>query len=199
MIATIVVTESLQIESSVSSSIDKKKRNETALISLSVAGDKRAFAVLYQRWHPRWLGFANWLVKDAEDARDVMQEASIAIATNIHRLSDPAVFAAWSFTIIRRRAADHIRGATALRRLRDALQQDPEVQGTDSKDAAMVSDLLQLVGSDDRQLLTLFYVYGLSVAEAAQVLEVPTGTVKSRLFHARNRLKAAYLDASQGE
>ncbi|MEO0574621.1 MAG: sigma-70 family RNA polymerase sigma factor [Pseudomonadota bacterium] len=176
-----------------------QQRSDSVLIALSISGDTRAFAALYGRWHPRWLGFAKWLVNDAEDARDVMQEASIAIATNIHRLNDPTVFAAWSFTIIRRRAADHIRGTTAVRRLRDALMQVPEPDNTGHSDHSDTADLLQLVGADDRQLLTLFYVYGLSVAEAASALGVPPGTVKSRLFHARARLKNAYTEALPGE
>ncbi|MEL6868280.1 MAG: RNA polymerase sigma factor [Pseudomonadota bacterium] len=164
---------------------------ERALVELCVAGDERAFAILYRRWHPRWARFAHWLVGNRDDSGDVMQEAALAIARNIHRLKDVNQFKAWSFTIIRRRAADHIRGAVRLREIREALtlaQQSPEV--TPAADTTLES-LFAALGAEDKRLLILFYEYGFTVAEIGRVLAVPAGTVKSRLFNARKRLREA--------
>lgn len=170
-----------------------------AQVALSIAGDKRAFERLYRYWRPRWLQFACWLVGDRDDALDVTQDASVAIAQNIHRLKDPAMFKAWSFTIVRRRAADHVRGAIKTRRLTEALQREPEPPLRDDTATTTMSDLLQLVSADDQQLLTLFYVVGLNVAELAGALDVPAGTVKSRLFNARARLRRAWESEQPGE
>ena len=167
-------------------------RQDHAQIILSVSGDRRAFELLYSRWQPRWLRFATWLVRNEDDALDVTQEASLAIARNIHKLKDPALFKAWSFTIVRRRASEHVRGAVNARRLTTVLQQESEPQFLEPEASTSMSDLLALVDTNDQHLLALFYVYGLSVAELASVLEIPVGTVKSRLFHARGRLQRAY-------
>lgn len=174
-------------------------RQDHAQIILSIGGDRRAFELLYARWQPRWLRFATWLVRNQDDALDVTQEASVAIARNIHRLKDPALFKAWSFTIVRRRAADHVRGAINARRLATALLQESETQSAEPEACTSMADLLALVDKNDQHLLALFYVYGLSVAELASVLEVPAGTVKSRLFHARGRLQRAYELELKGE
>ncbi len=174
-------------------------RQDHAQITLSISGDRRAFELLYRRWQPRWLRFANWLVRNQDDALDVTQEASVAIARNIHRLRDPALFKAWSFTIVRRRAADHVRGAVNARRVATALLRESEPQSVELDACASMGDLLALVDTNDQHLLALFYVYGLSVAELASVLEIPVGTVKSRLFHARGRLQRAYELELKGE
>ena len=173
-------------------------RRDRAQIILSINGDRQAFELLFRRWQPRWLKFANWLVQDQQDALDVTQEACIAIARNIHKLKDPAMFKPWSFTIVRRRAADHVRGAINARKLATALQQEPEPEALQPDANTTLDDLLSLVDSNDQQLLTLFYVYGLSVAELASILQIATGTVKSRLFNARGRLQRAYENEIKG-
>ena len=72
------------------------------------AGDESAFSLLYKRWHARLLRFAYRQTGHPEAARDVMQEAALSMARNIHRLKDPELFSSWAYTIVRRRAADHI-------------------------------------------------------------------------------------------
>jgi RNA polymerase sigma-70 factor (ECF subfamily) len=63
--------------------------------------------------------------------------------------------------------------------------------------SARVCELLRGLGPDLRTLMAMFYVEGLSVIEVAEVLGVPVGTVKSRLFHAREQLRTA-MEVSDG-
>ena len=86
-------------------------------VSQAAAGDKRAFELLYRRWHPRLLRLANRLTGHPEQARDVLQNAAMTIARDIHKLQDPSKFSAWAYTIIRRRAADFINKAVRQREL----------------------------------------------------------------------------------
>ena len=85
-------------------------------VGQATAGDRRAFDLLYRRWHPRLLRLASRLTGHADQAQDVLQEAALTIARDIHKLQEPSKFSAWAYTIIRRRAADHINKAVQQRK-----------------------------------------------------------------------------------
>ncbi len=128
----------------------------------------------------------------------MLQDASLHIATHIGRLRDPATFVSWAFTIIRRRAADHIRGNQRQRALAGALENDVAAAADghgDDRDE-LHSALAQL-SHDQANLVTLFYAYGLSVNELAGVFALPTGTIKSRLYRARQQLKTLLDDKQE--
>lgn len=173
---------------------DRQKQLRTALdiyqVGLAVEGDRRAFDLLYRRWHPQLLRFANRLTRNADEARDVMQEASLTIARDIHKLRDIEHFSAWAYTIVRRRAADHIDRAVRARRILTEMPVPDSQAGPDG--AISLRQALAHLPDKDRLMLTLFYVDGLSGTEIAAALGIPIGTLKSRLFTARQKLKAIY-------
>jgi RNA polymerase sigma-70 factor (ECF subfamily) len=166
--------------------------------SLAIDGDRDAFERLYKRWHKRFFRVALRLMKHHEEAQDVMQDAALTLAKNIHKLDNPDRFSTWAFTIIRRRAADHIQRNIKRRETRDRVETElssrpPVTQNTDW--AAERMDLqraLMDLPEQDRLLLTLFYIEGLTGAELSAILDIPLGTVKSRLFTARDKLKSVY-------
>ncbi len=150
-------------------------------------GDERAFARLVERWQGRVLVYAYRLTGDRSGALDVAQEAWVGVARGIRRLEDPAAFRGWVFAIVRRRAGDWVR-----RRRRDrvgfalgGVEADAPGDGVGGEVRAALARL----DADERELLVLRHVDGLSVLELAAVLSVPVGTVKSRLFAARARLR----------
>lgn len=159
----------------------------------AAGGDARAFELLYKRWHAPLLRFAVRQMGDAEAAKDVIQDAALAMAKNIHRLNDPEMFSSWAYTIVRRRAADHISANMKDRALKFSFaeggrQPVPEQTVTS---LALRQGLAQLP-EDQRLLLTLFYVEGLTGPELSAAMGVPLGTIKSRLFAAREHLKLIY-------
>jgi RNA polymerase sigma-70 factor (ECF subfamily) len=164
--------------------------------ALAIDGDKRAFTLLYTRWHPRFLRFACRLSGNAEEGRDIVQEAAVTIASNIHKLKDPARFSAWAYTIIRRRTFDHIDANMRRRDLQAKLS--VRAENIDIKTESEISQLTSLslkqalsrLDKSDRLLLTLFYLDGLTGAEMAAAMGLPPGTIKSRLFTARKKLKS---------
>ena len=158
-------------------------------------GDRQAFDLLYRRWHPRFLKLARRLTKHPDQAQDVLQDAALTIAGDIHKLQDPSKFSAWAYTIIRRRAADYIDKAVRRRALEDRVLETPKE--TSEEDLALRQALAQLP-EIDRLMLTLFYQDGFKGTEIAAALGIPLGTVKSRLFKARADLKSIYM-ASEGE
>ena len=141
------------------------------------------------------LSFA--IVGDEADARDSTQEAFIAAWRRIRELRDPARFDAWLQRIAVNAARMTLR-ARGRRRVR-------EIPSGDIATLAGVSDRTQpersdpdLLGAalgrlsvDQRTILVLHHLEGQGIAEMAQVLEIPVGTVKSRLHAARGALVAA--------
>ena len=173
---------------------DKQTQLSEALdiyqVGLAMDGDRHAFDLLYRRWHPKLLKLAYRLTRHADDARDVLQDSALMMARDIHKLRDPARFSAWAYTILRRRAADHIDRAVKDRKA--AAEQVSVTVNHDAEDAMTLRQALLQLAETDRLMLTLFYVDGLKGTEIAAALGVPIGTVKSRLFTARKNLKDIY-------
>lgn len=172
----------------------KQKRQRAALdvyqADLAAQGDVKAFDGLYRRWYPKLLRFAGRLMGNPDEARDVMQEASLTIARDIHKLREPEQFSAWAYTIVRRRAADHIKQAMRSRKLIAELP-EPETVKSPERGLSLRQALAHLPETD-QLMLTLFYVEGLRGTEIAAALGIPLGTVKSRLSTARRKLKTHY-------
>ena len=164
------------------------------LVLAAQAGDAAAFERLATRWHPRLFRHARRLTGDADGARDAAQEAWVAIVRSLRRLRDPAMFGPWALRITGRRCADwiaHRRQARARAAASGPPAEPASQPGPDTVDLLRVRDALRRVDRSDRLLLAMFYLEGFSVAEIAHACSVPPGTVKSRLFHARERLRAA--------
>lgn len=160
-------------------------------------GDEDALKTLIARWQPR-LGRLAWrLTSEREAARDIAQDAWVAIVRGIKRLKDPAGFRAWAYRIVTNKCADWTRRVVVRRsvakELRDTAAESAGLSNeTDSaSEVTRMCDALAKLPGEQRAILSLHYLDGMGLAEIARVLDVPTGTVKSRLYHARSRLKQA--------
>jgi len=174
------------------------------------SGRPEALQLLAERWHRRLTGYAYRRIGRPEAAAEIAQEAWIAILRGIRRLDDPARFRPWVFRIVDRKAVDWLRRHHRQEALNDRLAEDPSLspaacdEGTNLAPEPSDSDreneghaqaidqlraALRRLPGDRRALLSMFYLDGLSVREIAEALAVPEGTVKARLFHARNALK----------
>ncbi len=165
------------------------------LVVMSQGGSREALAVLVQRWSPRLQRYCARLLRSQELGEDVMQEVWISALGGFARLSDPARFPAWIYAIATRRCADAVRGRVRSRRLTagiSALQAiDAPANGRQSRPepGRDLSAAIERLPLDQRLTVSLHYAEDLSVEEVAAVLNVPPGTVKSRLHHARIALK----------
>ena len=159
-------------------------------------GDEDALGTLIARWHPRFGRLAWRLTAEREAARDVVQDAWLAIVRGLARLDDPARFRAWAYRIVRNKCTDWTRRRVVQRNtakdLRDAPVFSDRPNATDSRgELDRMRKALAKLPHEHRAILSLHYLDGMGMAEIARVFEVPKGTVKSRLYHARNRLKQA--------
>ena len=161
------------------------------LVTMVWGGDRGAMDELARRWHPRLLRSARRMLGEDEPAHSVTQECWVAIMRGIHRLSNPARFAPWAFTILRRKCADTIR-ERQHRRAHESEGEVPDVaSAADAGESLAVLQAFALLPPDQRLAAHLFFVEGLTLNEIAEVQDIPAGTAKSRLFHARRKLKAA--------
>lgn len=159
-------------------------------------GDAEALRRLIERWQPRLARLARHLAPDRDGARDVVQEAWLAIVRGIGRLDDPARFRSWAYRITANKCADAIRRRSAQRSATDTLRNTSpretvtaESETGPPPEAARLQAALRRLPAEQRAMLSLRYLDGMGMTEIAQVFEVPVGTVKSRLFHAREQLR----------
>ena len=160
-------------------------------------GDRKAFAALAIRWHKKLLVHAWRLLRDEEAARDAAQEGWAEIARGMRRLRDEDAFPAWAYRIVSRRCARHLRRLQRTRALEARMAAEPAEPWRDPAETASARDLdrvrteLRALPPDQQAAVALFYLEEMSVAEVAVALDVPAGTVKTRLMHARRKLRAA--------
>ncbi len=167
------------------------------LVVRSQQGDRRALERLFQRWNARLTRTARRYCGDADAATDLTQECWVAILKGIGGLRDPARFRSYAFSVLHRRGADYLRKTVRQREhLADLSQTVQASQPAPQSDSAAIAQAFATLPADQRLAVHLYFVEGLTLGEIAKVQSIPQGTAKSRIFHARQRLKAA-LDPNQ--
>ncbi|MCB1037182.1 MAG: sigma-70 family RNA polymerase sigma factor [Acidobacteria bacterium] len=170
------------------------------LVLRGQGGDREAMRSLVDLLHPRLVAHAWNLTGDRNAADDVVQEAWLAIVRGLRRLRDPARFRSWALKIVTFKCRDWIRRAQSGRRLEEGLARDAELQSqsvdgpqTDGS-VARLRQAIAILPPEQKALLSMFYLEEMTVREVADVLAIPAGTVKSRLFHAREKLRRLLED-----
>lgn len=163
-------------------------------------GDRGAFEELVGGWERRLFFYVRRLVRDEEEAWAVLQEVWLRVLRGIRRLKDPHRLPVWLYAVARNTAMSHHREEYA--RGHAPLPAEPrEAPGEDViarfDDAEQVHAALARLPRGDREVLTLFFLRDLAIAEVAEVLGIPPGTVKSRLFKARRALRDI-IDEGEG-
>lgn len=158
------------------------------------SGSRQAFERLFGYFNPIALRFAYRICGNAELARDATQEAWLEVANSIRRLTDPRAFRAWLLKLVRWRVLDQLRREQRHVHARSELDADelPNVDEVpdDASQSQFLAQCIEKLSATERQLIHLYYLEQFSVVEIAAIVDVPTGTVKSRLHRVRNRLKS---------
>lgn len=161
-------------------------------------GDSAALAILVQRWQPRLIGLAVRVLGERDLADDVVQSAWVDIVKRINSLNDPKAIRPWLFRIVANKCADVIRKRSRRRQTESAadLEQvaDPNWQKRSNREqrSDQVTQLRRVIKTLDdthHDVLRMHYLEQLSIDFIAERLSIPVGTVKSRLYHARQKLK----------
>lgn len=164
------------------------------LVRAYQAGDQKAIAGLVKRWHLKFCQKAHWLVKDADLSKDIAQESWRTIIDKLHTLDKPSSFKSWAFRIVFSKSMDALRRQQRKRVKESELKQEQDVIVEDDKDNLHLKELLlkSIQGLPEQQQLVirLFYTQEYSLKEISEMMDTSIGTTKSRLFHAREKLKS---------
>ena len=155
-------------------------------------GERAAFDELIGRWAQPLRRYVQRVAGEAAAADELVQDIWLRVLQGIGRLQDPTRFRSWLFGIAHRRLMDRLR-----ERYTSPLDSDADADAIAADLPEPDRDLevrelergLQRLPRPEREVLSLFYLEELSLTEVAQVLAIPVGTVKSRLFRARNQLR----------
>ncbi len=159
-------------------------------------GERPAFDELIARWsEPVWK-YVRRLTNNDEMASEIVQDVWLRVLRGLNRLRDGSKLRAWLFGIARRTLMDRLREHYAAPVMSQVDVGDLEVPDDSfaaaddiEEDLTAVEEALARLPVVEREALTLFYLRELSLGEVADVLDVPIGTVKSRLFRARKLLR----------
>ncbi len=169
---------------------------ERGLIERARRGDAEAFEVLVREGMPTVYRRALAILGSEADARDAAQETFVAAWRELPRLREPERYDAWLARIALNACRMALRRRGRVREIEVPARFDPpapdRVGGIADADA--VRRAFRRLGVDQRSILVLHHVEGLPVARIAAVLDVPPGTVKSRLFGARAALERALAE-----
>lgn len=157
-------------------------------------GDATALQELMSRWYSRLYGYALGQLKDRDAASDATQESLLSISRGIHRLDDPASFPRWAYQIVIRRCADWQRKEInwRARHVTDsasAIDQAPSRTAEPDTNHEAVQRAIGHLEPELGSVVRLHYFDGFSLREIGELLELPTGTIKSRLYYARKKLE----------
>ena len=164
-------------------------RSDVELIASINAGSERAFEVLYRR-HRDWVvNLAMRFTHDRDGALDVMQETFICVLGKVPHLTLTARMTTFLYPVVKHLAMAQqrkVRRERPTASMPDVAVDDDATTGDARAELAAALDGL---GGSHREVVLMRFVDGFSLGEIAEALDVPVGTVKSRLHHALGRLR----------
>jgi RNA polymerase sigma factor (sigma-70 family) len=171
------------------------------LVLRCIRGESRAFEELIREWEERLFYYIRRLVANEEDAWDVLQQTWMRAFKGIKTLNTPERLPIWLYQIARCAALGHWRGHYR-EQARMAENCDlTELAALDETDRFDDSEQVHLglscISLAHREVLTLHFLEDFSLDQMAEILGIPTGTAKSRIFYAKRALRAV-LEQKEG-
>jgi RNA polymerase sigma-70 factor (ECF subfamily) len=156
---------------------------------------------LIEREIPRLRRYARYLVRDADRADDVVQECLVRARDRIDTSQPGTRLRAWLFVILRNCHIDELRRARnhPVEDIAGSNDRSPAIPESQDLRVTLgeIRDAFLRLKEEHREILLLVVVEGLDYQEAADILGIPVGTVRSRLSRARQALRTASLDSVQ--
>ncbi len=153
------------------------------------SGDQNAFRLLVKRWSPDVFKKVMILVQNKDVAEDIVQETWHGVLKSIHRLNDPKLFGVYILKIASYKSYDWIKSVQKDRILKAETAKEYDTSSPDQR-LNIIRTEIQKLPTEDQFILNLFYTENYSVKEIALILNIKQGTVKSRLYYAREKLKS---------
>ena len=169
--------------------------DDSTAIQKCKAGETEAFSHLVRKYQQEAIGHAVAILGSLEDALDAVQDAFLDAYQAVERFDGSKRFYPWLYTILRNRCFKML---ASRQRQAAASEGAVEILAATAKNsstipASLVDRALRELAAEDRELLTLKHLDGLSYKDIAEILDIPVGTVMSRLYYARERFRQNVL------
>lgn len=172
---------------------------ESDLIRCAAAGQREAYGQIFKLYRDNAYGLAYQYTQNKEDALDVVQDAFIKAYQNLSRFDLKRAFRPWLMTIVRNQCLDFLR-RRKRRRVEDLPLHLPDARALSRTERRVlrheIRDAMSRLSEAQREIVFLKDYQGHSYAEIAEILDIPLGTVMSRLHHARKRM-VGYLNGDR--
>ncbi len=170
--------------------------DEIAWVRQIAQGDAGAFEKLFRCYAPRIFRFALGYLNDPSHAEEVVQETMIAVWKGAKNYREQSQVSSWILGIARNKALDRVRGRQREpESLREKLDRRASARATPEQitqrqtQIERVRAALERLSPEHREVMMLAFYHDLSYAKIAQILNCPEGTVKSRVYYAKEQLK----------
>ena len=177
-------------------SLSPSDLEDTALIALVASGDRVAFEKLYLAYHNRISRFLARFIRSRENLEEIIDDTFMVVWRNARRFRHASRLSTWIIGIGYRTALKSLRGADhqmASKNIED-LSEDRPNHAVECEQKDWIKKGLDRLPLEQRLILELAYGLGHSIEEIAAITCSPIGTVKTRMFHAREKLRH-YLPA----
>ncbi len=206
-------------ESSISQDEKATQSDDNELVKRAQRGDEAAFRQLFERHHRRAYAVAIGVVRNPEDALDVVQDAFIKAHRHLAKFQGTSSFYTWLYRIVTNLAIDHLRKRRRVKQVdfSDALSHEghheavdegllPRILGSNPDKSMIRKEIRVQIGqaldglSDNhRAVLVMRELEGLTYEEMASAMNCSKGTIMSRLFHARKNMQRQLLEYMDAE
>ena len=189
----------MQTRPTTATGVPAQRREETdaALIIRCQAGDREAFCLLLARYRDRVVNLAYQLVNKREDAEDIAQDAFTQAFTSIKSFRGDAQFYTWLYRITVNLCLQRRRRTRPTESVDDYDMPSDQHLENQVETKMMVERTLGKMSEPLRVTLILRDMHDLSYEEVAKILEIPVGTVRSRLNEARRQFREAWFQVEK--
>jgi len=177
---------------------DRSAADEVVLLRQIAAGDRVAFETLYRGYFPRLTRFLERLMRRPQAVEEVLNDAMLVVWHKAASFSGQSKVSTWIFAIAYRKALK------ALKRFDEPVESDdelaespepgPEAHLMQRQLTAVLWESIGSMSAEHRAVIELTYYHGYAYREIAQIMGCPVDTVKTRMFHARRRLRLMLSD-----
>lgn len=166
---------------------------EFELVRRAQRGDEEAFAALVPAAADRLMGVAYRILRDASLAEDATQQALLEAWRSLPKLRDPERFEAWTYRLVVHACYAEARRIRPWRRLRLLAAAEPRArdESVDVVNRDLIARGFKSLSTQHRAVLVLHHYVGMPLTEVATLLDLPVGTVRSRLHYASRALRSA--------
>ena len=172
---------------------DDESADEVALLRRVAAGDRLAFETLYRGYFPRLTRFLERVIRRPHTVEEVLNDAMLVVWRKADTFNGQSKVSTWIFSIAYRKALKAVKKFDEPVESDDqefeSTQPGPETLLMHRQRCALVMGQIGRMSAEHRAVIELTYYHGCAYKEIAQIMDCPVDTVKTRMFHARRRLR----------